>query len=334
MATLFPQPQTQLPPPPKPDNTTELVDKLAKALATTSASKEASIEEEKKEEKSSVEDSFETLATEKYKLCPEAFQKLLTMCGVTVGEEEQIPPFWRKIAQPKASTNDKLGMARAHLADNVLWKEAKAPPLHPVLNMFVTQKFEEKTTLNTLKSACVGLTPFAVPHLSDSEVEQINEQSTALEAATSTTVQDMLQNKVQAKAPASFEKLVSQIKMFGNLIFAFFGHRCPLLIELHDILDDLNEYSEYARKNTSRKTLATILWILHLQSRHFAAGKMEGSHSLIAPYRYMITSVRTTQPVFNGNVPEDLYAVKEKKEKPKPPQQETYRGNQNKRRED
>lgn len=201
------------------------------------------------------------------------------MYGLADDEEEQIPPFWRKIAQPNTSTYDKLAMACTHLSGNVIWREAKNPPLHPLLTMIVGRKLEEETSLNTLKSACIGLTPFAVPHLSNSEVESINKQSTALQQATSTTVQNVLKDKVKATAPKSFDKLVTQIKRFGNLLFALFGHCCPLLVEIHELLDDLNEYTEYARGNTSRKTIATILWILHLQSRYFSSAKMDGSQS-------------------------------------------------------
>ena len=296
-------------------DTNALVDKLAEVIASGATSNPAPSEGEPKQKEKVEENDFESTATKKYKLCPEAYQNLLIMCGLTNEHEEQIPPFWRKIAQQNTSSSDKLGMARTHLAENVIWRECKAPPLHPLLTMIVNRKFEEETTLNILKSACMGLTPFAVPHLSDSEVKSINKQSTTLQQTTSMTIQDVLQHKVKATVPKTFKKLVMRIKMFGNVLFAFFGHCCPLLVEIHDILDNLNKYSEYACSNASKKTLAIILWILHLQSRHFAAGRMDGSQSLIAHYRHMITCVQTTVPVFNANVPEELYVVKEKKEK-------------------
>ena len=40
-----------------------------------------------------------------------------------------------------------------------------------------------------------------------------------------------------------------------------------------------------------------------------------------APYRYMINCVWTCQPVFNANVPEELYVVKDKKDKKEKKQQ-------------
>ena len=111
-----------------------------------------------------------------------------------------------------------------------------------------------------------------------------------------------------------------------NVLYAFFGHRCPLLVQLHELLDDLNEYSENARKNTSKKTIASILWILHLQSHHFAAGRMDGAEEMTASYKAMLTCVCTTAPVLNGDVPEELYTQPNKKDKAKVPQTDPYRG--------
>lgn len=157
------------------------------------------------------------------------------MCGVGNDEDDQIPSFWRNIAKKEASSNDKLGMAQNNLAQNYIFKEAKVPPMHPLLTMFVTRKFEEETTLNTLKSACVGLTPFAVPSMTDSEVEEMNEQASALAWATSTTIQDVMCNTLKAKLPHTFDGLISQISRFMNVLYAFFGHQCPMLIQLHDL---------------------------------------------------------------------------------------------------
>lgn len=173
--------------------------------------------------------------------------------------------------------------------------------------MIIKRLFEEETSLSTLKSAANGLTPFAVPCMSESEVEEQNEQAAALAKASSTTVKDHTQLRIKAKSPGNFGDMLKQIKCYGNLLFALFGYRCPLLCEVQDLIEDLDDYSENARKNTSRKTTATIMWILHLQSRHFAAGHMEGNRALLASYRYMSNSVRTIQPVVNGDVPEELY---------------------------
>ena len=124
------------------------------------------------------------------------------------------------------------------------------------------------------------------------EVEVLNEQHNALSQATSTTVKDVALTKLKAKSPTTFANLLDQVKRFGNLLFAIFGHRCPLLVEIHDLLNNLNEYSETARKTPAKKTIATILWILHLQSRYFVSVQMDGDRKLIVPYKYMINCVR------------------------------------------
>ena len=55
-----------------------------------------------------------------------------------------VPPFWRKIVQEKASTNDKLEMAHTLLIENMNWQELQVSPLNPLLTMFVTQKFKRR----------------------------------------------------------------------------------------------------------------------------------------------------------------------------------------------
>ena len=252
-------------------------------------------------------DSIAKLAST-FKLSREAFQKLLIMCDLREDQVDEIPSIWKLLAEKNASTADKLAIARNHIAANTYWREAKVKPLHTILNMTIKRTFEEETSMSTIKSAANGLTPFAVPCMSEMEVEDHNEQAAALAQATSTTVKDHTLTKLKAKGPTSFEEMLKQIKTFANLLFALFGQYCPLYRECMELVEDLEDYLETARNNTSRKTMASILWILHLQSRHFSAANMEGNGALLASYRYMANCVRTTQPVLNGDVPEELYS--------------------------
>ena len=213
MMQLFPSHSSTQAPSNNDSQTSILVDKIAKAIgnATDGSTKANTSTEPEENEKQNELDEFKEIASKKYKLCTQAFQNLIIMCGLGNDEHEQIPHFWREIAEKDANANDKLGMARNNLARHYIFKEAKVPPMHPLLSMFVSRKFEEETTLNTLKSACMGLTPFAVPSMTDSEVEEMNEQATALAQATSTTIQDVTKNTLKAKSPHTFDGLISQI---------------------------------------------------------------------------------------------------------------------------
>lgn len=76
------------------------------------------------------------------------------------------------------------------------------------------------------------------------------------------------------------------------------------------MIESLENYGDFARHNMSRQTIASIMWILHTQSRHFAAGLMttaDTQGSLRDDFLHMITCIKTTQPVFNGDVPPHLY---------------------------
>ena len=63
-----------------------------------------------------------------------------------------------------------------------------------------------------------------------------------------------------------------------------------------------------AIKSTSLQTLVTIMWLVHLQARHFAAGLMDDSESAILPeLTGMLKNVQSKQPVIYGDVPQDTY---------------------------
>lgn len=65
----------------------------------------------------------------------------------------------------------------------------------------------------------------------------------------------------------------------------------------------------------SLQSFASILWVIMLQSRHFAAGNMEGmeSQTYLPAFTSMTNCIRIAAPIINGMVPQALYY--------KPPQQ-------------
>ena len=164
---------------------------------------------------------------------------------------------------------------------------------------------------SSLHSATKGLTLFAMPPLSDAEFDCINKASQVLEVATQTTVKDVTSNGFEAEAPSSFSALTIWIKKFNNLIFALFGENCSLFSELGEIVTYLDDYGDEVIRNTTKRTLATILWIIHLQARYFSVGKMTGPKKLLPVFTLMPNAVQTKQPVVYGEVPRKLYEEQE-----------------------
>ena len=58
----------------------------------------------------------------------------------------------------------------------------------------------------------------------------------------------------------------------------------------------------------SLRTVATIMWIIHLQARHFAAGDMKGATALRSDFLFMKNSLKMRQELQHGDVPPELYA--------------------------
>jgi hypothetical protein len=69
----------------------------------------------------------------------------------------------------------------------------------------------------------------------------------------------------------------------------------------------LDGYGEYARTNMKVQTIASILWITHLQSRHYAAGAMTGPKALKAEFTTMMNAIITKAPVIHTDTPQKLY---------------------------
>ena len=194
--------------------------------------------------------------------------------------------------------------------ENQLYKEAKLRVLASVVNMIIKRDFEEEMGLSSLASATKDLTPYCVPDINESDLERLNEATQALDLATTTTVKDVTACRRIAQTPPNFNAMLQQLKRYATLLVTLFGKESPLLIILIQMIDSLEDYGEYARLSITKQTIASIVWVLHTQSRHFAAGLMistEAPGSLRDDFAHMLACIKTVQPVFNGEVPPHLY---------------------------
>ena len=267
-----------------------------------------------------------------------AFHLLLDLCGLAPSNADEIIILWKQLAEKNLSKADKLAFVRRSIEDNIKWSEAKVLPLNSILTMVVNRAWEGETTLSSLTSAAKGLTPFAVPCLSESEVTTQNDMADALDAASSTTVKDHSSLKLVASTPNSFDGLVKRIKRFGNLLYAIFGDTSSLFMQMEDMIVALDSYGEYARSTMTTQTIASILWITHLQARHYSAGAMKGDKAIKAEFTTMMNAIITKSPVVHMDTPPSLFqSPKPAPKRPHPPQSEdteTYlskkkKGNEN-----
>jgi hypothetical protein len=277
-----------------PSITTELIN----AIANLSKSTPTTVTPEKEAD------------TRKLGFSTTGYTKLLSMCGLSESIADEIPTIWEQLAEPKLTKSDKASIIREHLRSNTVYKGAKVPPLKSLTKMIASHNFEGETTMSSLMSAVDGLSPFAVPFLTEVEIDSHNEHADAVDAASMTTVKDVSGNKLVAKVPQSFDPLVKHIQRYVNLLFALFGPQSPLLLALDDVIDALDDYNDTARESMSLRSFATILWVIMLQSRHFAAGKMEGNTAFLPAFTNMTNCIRIAAPIINGMVPPSLYTSK------------------------
>jgi hypothetical protein len=305
--TLFnvksdPKPTTvaPLPPPPVSNNNDWSPEAFIKAFASMQTDNPTV----KSKESSSTD---ETLGMGKF-----AYNLLLDLCGLAPSTADEIIPLWKNLAEKNLSKADKLTFVRRSIEERVKWSEAKVLPLTALLTMIVNRTWEGETTLSSLTSAAKGLTPFAVPCLSESEVTEQNDMAEALDSASSTTVKDHSTLKLVASAPTTFDSLVKRIKRFGNLLYAIFGETSALFMQLEDMITALDAYGEHARASMTHQTIASILWITHIQARHYAAGAMKGDTALKAEFTNMMNAILTKAPIIHMDTPPKLYETEKK----------------------
>ena len=235
------------------------------------------------------------------------FDKIMVMAGLVPGEENLLPMLYWNLAQKGMAKSDKKSLTKVWIKDNVFYPDAKVQPYTPLITMVINRDFEEDTSMSTRRSAARGLTIFAVPTLSDVDYNKINELAAALEQATQTTVKDITTSSFEAQAPKSFFQLTKLIKRFANLNYAIFGPSCSLFLELQKLVGFLDDYGDTAIGSMTKRTMASITWIIHMQSRHFAAGLMSPPKILLTEFHLMMTAVESKQQVTYGDVPTEMY---------------------------
>ena len=244
-------------------------------------------------------------------LAKSSFELIIIYCGLVAGEEDSIPSIWYQLAEDRLSPADKRGKARRWMETHVRYRDCK-PKLHQGFLKMITKREFEDDVSSCLKTAIKGLTPFAVPVLSDDEVNRINEHERALETAKLTTVKDVKEPLLSVVIPSDIYGLTRNLKRFANVCYAMFGKDCKLFLFLEDMIDDLLEYSDTAIASVSKRTIASILWAVHVQARYFSAGHMgpDAKYPLLAPFEHMLYCIKNFQPVINGDVPPALYVTK------------------------
>lgn len=248
-------------------------------------------------------------ATETLGLPHSAFETLLVQCGLPESMKDDIPEVWHKLAEKKLQKSDKQRIIKQCFKRALKYRCSKVPMLASVITMVRERSFEGEEGVSSLSAAVKGLSPFAVPKLTERQIDEHNATAEHLATATSTTVKDVASNKITCSAPQTYDDLVKQLKRFCNLCYALFGDVSPMVLILVHIIDILEEFNDVEQSSMTWESIASILWIVMLQARSFAAGDLKDPDSTIPVFQYMGVALQSRRDISHGGVPSSLYIL-------------------------
>ena len=247
-----------------------------------------------------------------YGLSQQEAEATLVMCGLTTTASPTLLPEWIKNCAAKGMTDQyKLTLIRKHIMANTIFEDAEVPLTTELLKMISKRNWLGKDgnyKRPSLVNASEGLSPFLMIDLTEDEVAQLNNNTDAIDRATHITLQDILKQKksLKPKIPEQSDEFMLLLQRFANLLFALFTDTCPYFECVMWVIKALKEFSRAARQAMTLTTKASILWILLLQSRHFAMGET----SLLAEFTNMHTCLMAKlATITHAEVPVDLYAT-------------------------
>jgi hypothetical protein len=258
---------------------------------------QAPVEEEKKEEECGVGMSAQEL------------KLTLRMCGKNADSvKEELPAWFLEVAAKGTQDSFKNLIIRKNIENNTMYDDAEVPLTAPLVKMISKRNWcgkESNTRRPSILNATEGLSPFIVLDLDEDEVAKLNYDDDAFNAASHTTVDDILKlrRKARAKVPESAETFMLTLRTFANLLFALFSGDCPYLKCVIEVISAIKQFSRKAREAMSITTKASILWVILLQGRQFATGEM----NILAEFVQLQTSLNAKQAnIMHAEVPAEL----------------------------
>ena len=211
----------------------------------------------------------------------------LTLCGLEAGEEDILPAWFTKIAEKNTSQAAKDRICIETLSQNLLYPGAPIPLTKTILQMMQSKNWMGGEHIATYANAGKGCSPYLVAPVLDETISQWNEIHAQIALASNVTIADIAKTRQKIVVPDTFDKLVKLLRKYINFLHATFGSACPFAIILRNMLGALEGYSDSAQSTITKQTIASILWIILLQSRHFAVGQMTGKTGILPEFKLL-----------------------------------------------
>jgi len=133
-----------------------------------------------------------------------------------------------------------------------------------------------------------GLSPFALVDLTEDDVACMQQEADDLRSSTTIMASELKAVQV----PEDADGLMQMIKRFANPLYALFSSQCLMYKQPYKIVKELREHSPNARTQLGRKAKASMLWIILLQARRFAQGKMKGNDGCLGKFTNLRNLIR------------------------------------------
>lgn len=272
------------------------IDQLRQLLSGTAGAAALAADEEKKADD---EDTLKSVSDREKR-------RMRIQCGLPeTAPPDSFPKWYREIFAPNLPKKDKYDIVYDAVKDAGPYDEEVQ--LYSELSKCIVDRDwtgGEQSTRPTLENAAKGISPFAMLDITDEEVAIMTQDQFDIDTATTVTVSDVKKSKSKIKAvvPSTSEKFLAMLKRFANLLCAIFSSQCPLYVQLYNLITALRDISQTARDQLSHGTKASILWIVLLQSRHFARGNMSGDKALLGSFSSMMNHLHSKMCGLIGHV--------------------------------
>jgi hypothetical protein len=229
----------------------------------------------------------------KYGMSENDIARTLQLCGLTTGQEDQLPEWFTQIAEKNLSTDGKRSIIKILFTGNIPYEEHDIPATPTILDLAIKRTWIGDGDAATATGVMKGLSPYLFDAITSEEVEEETNFADAVRNSSASTVQDIQKLKQKkATAPSSHQALVATLKTFANALERLFTGRGPLYMVLRaNLITPLTKMSKLAKSLMNKTTLASIMWGCYKQSQHYALGQMTGPTALVAEWQIMTQNI-------------------------------------------
>ena len=209
--------------------------------------------------------------TKKLGLSKRGIEERLRFCGLSQGQESDLPPYIAELAEKSLTRPEKEGIIRDHVERYKFYQTHQVNMVPAVMKAIVDHNWAGTSELQVHYSNCMkGVSLFLFRDYSEAHRYTMEEEANALDHASSTTVRDHVAKLGKPYVPQDWRDLEDQLCQFANTYHSLSNGGNPVSKCVRDILHILtNEWTKAARAKLTIEHFAIIMWIVVVQTRYF-----------------------------------------------------------------